>query len=202
MRDTWVIGLVVLLINAIYFAFNKEVTKRAKFTAKFAMVMMLGFSVLAILFISGYAMEDPGGTEGALMVAAMVVPTIVFGLLAWKKTSWVKPVLFVFTLLALIANLVTIIFPEQYFTFFNTQGPWLGTGSFIFTVVAAVYGYYGDRFIAGVLLVIITLMPFLATLVTRDPMAALAGGSSAALLTPGLIAGLLLLVSNRLQKAN
>lgn len=199
MRDTWIIVAIALFANVIYGRFRKDTAKRAKFAAKFAMVMMLGFSVLAILFISGYAMEDPGGTEGALMVAGLVVPTIGLSLLAWKKPEWMKPVLYVFVLLAIIANLLTIVFPEQYFTFFNTEGPWLGTGSFVFTVVAAVYGYHADRFVAGVLLVIVSLLPFIATLATRDPMAALAGGSSAALLTPGFTAGLLLLLSNRIS---
>jgi hypothetical protein len=47
---------------------------------------------------------------------------------------------------------------------------------------------------------IITLVPFFVALVGRDPMAALAGGSSAAALTPGFTAALLLLISNNFQE--
>lgn len=200
MRQTWLVVALVLGINAIYFFVRKDNAKRAHFAAKFALWMMIGFAVLGGLFIAGYALEDPGGTEGAILVGSWAIPMLVLSVLAWKKISLVKPILLVFVALALIANVITIAFPDQYLTFFNTEGPWLGVGSFAFTVVATVYGYHSDRKLAGLLLLVVTLVPFVATLLTRDPMAALAGGSSAAALTPGFTAGVLLLISNQFQQ--
>lgn len=200
MRDTWVIVLVVLGINGIYFAVRKDNAKRARFSAKFALWMMLGFAVLGGLFIAGYALEDPGGSEGALLVAAWAVPLVVLSILAWKKPDLTKPLLFIFAGAAVLANVLTLVFPDKYWTFFNTEGPWLGVGSFVFTIVATVYGYHADRKQAGWLNILIALMPFVATLISGDPMAALAGGSSAAALTPGFTAGILLLLSDRFAK--
>ena len=200
MRDTWVIVLLVLGINGIYFAVRKDNAKRAKFSAKFALWMMLGFAVLGGLFIAGYALEDPGGTEGALLVASWAVPLVVLSILAWKKPYLTKPLLINFAGAAVLANVLTLAFPDKYWTFFNTEGPWLGVGSFVFTIVATVYGYHADRNLAGWLNILIALMPFVATLISRDPMAALAGGSSAAALTPGFTAGILLLLSDRFAK--
>ena len=200
MRNTWVIVALVLGINAIYLARQKDNAKRAHFTAKFSLWMMIGFALLGGLFIAGYAFEDPGGSEGFLLVASWAVPMVVLSILAWQKPNFVKPVLLIFVALALIANILTLVFPDQYFTFFNTEGPWLGVGSYAFTVVATVYGYYADRRLAGILLLITTLVPFFVALVGRDPMAALAGGSSAAALTPGFTAGLLLLISDNFHQ--
>ena len=202
MRQTWVVVAIALLATAIYFQFRKDAAQRAKFSAKFALWMMLGFALLGGLFIAGYALEDPGGTEGALLVAAWAVPMVLLSVLAWQKPTIVKPILLLFVALALIANIVTLAFPKEYWTFFNSEGPWLGVGSFAFTVVATVYGYHAERKLAGILLIIITVVPFFITLVSRDPMAALAGGSSAAALTPGFTAGLLMLISDRYQKQN
>lgn len=202
MRQTWIVVAIALGINAIYFAMHKESAKRAKFAAKFALWMMLGFALLGGLFIAGYALEDPGGSEGAILVASWAVPMAVLSILAWHKPTLVKPILLIFVALALIANIVTLAFPKEYWTFFNSEGPWLGVGSFAFTVVATVYGYHADRKLAGILLVIITVVPFVIALVSRDPMAALAGGSSAAALTPGFTAGLLMLISDKYQKQN
>lgn len=200
MRDTWIIVVAILGINAIYFAAKKDNAKRAKFAAKFALWMMLGFAVLGGLFIAGYALEEPGGNEGALLVASWAVPLVVLPFLAWKKTEWIKPLLWVFAAAALLANIFTLISPEKYWSFFNTEGPWLGIGSFVFTVVATVYGYHADRKLAGLMNIFITMMPFIVALVSRDSMAALAGGSSAAALTPGFTAGILLLLSDRFAK--
>lgn len=200
MRQTWIVVAIALIAIAIYFQFRKEPSDRARFSAKFALWMMLGFALLGGLFIAGYALEDPGGTEGALLVASWAVPMVLLSLLAWQKPTLVKPILLIFVALALIANVVTLAFPKEYWTFFNSEGPWLGVGSFAFTVVATVYGYHADRKLAGILLVVITLVPFFIALVSRDPMAALAGGSSAAALTPGFTAGLLMLISSKYQK--
>lgn len=206
MRQTWIVVAIALGINAIYFSRHKDDIKRAMFSAKLALWMMLGFALLGGLFIAGYALEDPGGTEGAILVASWAVPMVLLSVIAWQKPNIVKPILLIFVALALAANIVTLVFPDQYWTFFNTEGPWLGVGSFAFTVVATVYAYHADRKadrkLAGISLLIVTLVPFFVALISRDPMAALAGGSSAAALTPGFTAGLLMLISAKYQKQN
>ena len=87
----------------------------------------------------------------------------------------------------------------KYSEFFHTEGPWLGVGSFVFTIAATVWGYQSKRVRAGLMSITVALLPLLEVVRMGEPQAILGAGSSAALLTPGFIAGVLLIMSDRLD---
>ena len=201
MARTLLITAFVLAINLIYFAIQQDPRKRAHFARTFALWMMLGFALLGGLFTAGYALADPGGTEGSLLVALWAVPLVVLSILAWLKYKIVKTFLWIFLISAIIVNLISVLFKDQYSTFFNDRGPWLAIGSFVFTIVATVFGYHLNARLAGWMNITITLVPLAAALIAFEPQAVLAGGSTAAALTPGFTAGLLLLISDKFARS-
>lgn len=197
MARTLLITVFVLVINLVYFAIQQDLRKRAHFASTFALWMMVGFALLGGLFTAGYALSDPGGTPGAILVAVWAVPLIVLSILAWLKYKIVKSVLWIFLISAGIVNLISVIFEAEYRTFTNDQGPWLAVGSFVFTIVATIYGYHLNARLAGWMNISIALMPFAAAAIKFEPAALLSGGSTAAALTPGFTAGILLLISDK-----
>ena len=201
MARTLLITAFVLAINLIYFAIQQDPRKRAHFASTFALWMMLGFALLGGLFTAGYALADPGGTEGAVLVALWAVPLVVLSILAWLKYKIVKTILWVFLISAVIVNLISVLFKEQYWNFFNDRGPWLAVGSFVFTIVATVFGYHLDARLAGWMNITIAVVPLAVALIAFEPQAALAGGSIAAALTPGFTAGILLLISDKFARS-
>ena len=201
MARTLLITAFVLAINLIYFAIQQDPRKRAHFASTFALWMMLGFALLGGLFTAGYALADPGGTEGAVLVALWAVPLVVLSILAWLKYKIVKTILWVFLISAVIVNLISVLFKEQYWNFFNDRGPWLAVGSFVFTIVATVFGYHLDARLAGWMNITIAVVPLAVALIAFEPQAALAGGSTAAALTPGFTAGILLLISDKFARS-
>lgn len=201
MARTLLITAFVLAINLIYFAIQQDPRKRAHFARTFALWMMLGFALLGGLFTAGYALSDPGGTEGGLLVALWAIPLVVLSILAWLKYKIVKTFLWIFLISAVIVNIISALFKEQYWTFFNDHGPWLAIGSFVFTIVATVYGYHMDARLAGWMNITIAMVPLAVALIAFDPQAALAGGSTAAALTPGFTAGILLLISDKFARS-
>ncbi len=201
MARTLLITAFVLAINLIYFAIQQDPRKRAHFARTFALWMMLGFALLGGLFTAGYALSDPGGTEGGLLVALWAIPLVLLSILAWLKYKIVKTFLWIFLISAVIVNIISALFKEQYWTFFNDRGPWLAIGSFVFTIVATVYGYHMDARLAGWMNITIAMVPLAVALIAFDPQAALAGGSTAAALTPGFTAGILLLISDKFARS-
>lgn len=190
---------VVALIHGIYYAIKRDVSKLGHFARKFARWMMLVVGVLYGLFIAGETFAEPGGSNAALLTAAWVVPLIVITLLAWRMPKVAQPILYVYFVLAIVANVISFVFPDNYREFFNTQGPWLGIGGFVFTIAATVWGYHNNKIVAGVMNIVLALLPMLGVLQMAEPAALLGAGSSAALMTPGFIAGVLLILSDQLD---
>lgn len=192
---------VVALIHGFYFAIKRDVAKLGRFAGKFAVGMMLVVGVLYGLFIGGETFAEPGeGNNPWVLTATWVVPLIVMSLLAWKAPKVAKPILIVFFVATAIANLITLFMRDDYMKFFNTEGPWLGVGSFAFTIATTIWGYNNQKLPAGIMNMTTALLPMLLTLSMGEPSAILGAGSSAALLTPGFIAGLLLVISQRLDR--
>lgn len=192
--------LVVSLIHGIYFAIKRDTSKLGRFAGKFAVGMMLVVGVLYGLFIAGETFMEPGeGNDPVVLTALWVAPLVVMTFLAWKRPKLAKPLLIFYFIAAVASNVVTLFFIDEYMRFFNTEGPWLGVGSFVFTIATTVWGYQNNKRLASAMLLTIALMPLLEVLRLGEPRAILGAGSSAALLTPGFIAGILLLVSDRLD---
>ncbi len=191
----------VLAINLVYFAIQQDPRKRAHFAKTFALWMMLGFALLGGLFTAGYALSDPGGSQGALLVAVWAVPLVVLSSLAALKYKFVGSILWVMLIAAIITNMISLVFADEYWTFINNNGPWLAVGSFVFTIVATVYGYHLNARLAGWMNITIALVPLATALIGFGSEVLRASGSTAAALTPGFTAGILLLISDRFTRS-
>ncbi|MGI9116060.1 MAG: hypothetical protein ACR2JV_00290 [Gaiellales bacterium] len=107
-----------------------------------ALVWAILFSVLAGLFASGYAMEDPGGLAGFGLVLAIFLPMLLVSLLAWKAPTVAYPILLVVTALAVVFGVWQLIDPITLRDVENQYGPISAIGSFITMVpVALVWRY-------------------------------------------------------------
>ncbi len=196
MARTLLLTVLVLAINLIYFAIQQNARKRAQFAKSFALWMMVGFGLLGGLFTAGYALADPGGSTGSLLIALWAVPLIVLSVMAWLKSKFVKPVLWVLLIAAGITNLVSLFFSDEYREFIDQRGPWLAVGSFAFTIVATVFGYHLDARLGGLMNIAIALMPIAMSILAFDFKYVISVSSTAAALTPGFTAGILLLISS------
>ena len=102
-----------------------------------ALVWAILFSVLAGLFASGYAMDDPGGLAGVGLVLAIFLPIILGSLLAWKLPHIAYPILVVVTVLAIGFGAWQLIDPLTLRDLENRIGPVSAIGSFITMVPIA-----------------------------------------------------------------
>jgi hypothetical protein len=95
------------------------------------------FSLLAGLFASGYAMDDPGGLAGFGLVLAIFGPILLGALLVWKAPDVAYPVLIVVAALAVVFGLWQLIDPLTLRDFEDENGPVSAIGSFITMVPVA-----------------------------------------------------------------
>ena len=100
------------------------------------------FSILAGLFASGYAMDDPGGLAGFGFVLAIFLPIVFGSLLAWKLPQAAYPILAAVTVLAVAFGAWQLIDPLTLRDLENRVGPISAIGSFITMVpIALVWRY-------------------------------------------------------------
>jgi hypothetical protein len=98
------------------------------------------FGLVATLFVAGYALTDPGGPEGALVVAAWVVPMVVLIVLALRRPGAAKVVLDVLVLLVLAAWIWYAFDNEFWRALINERGPILAIATFAIATPAGVLG--------------------------------------------------------------
>lgn len=144
------------------------------------------FSLLAGLFASGYAMDDPGGLEGFGLVVAIFAPMILGSLLVRQAPDVAYPVLIVVAALAVVFGLWQLIDPLTLRDFEDENGPVSAIGSFITMVPVALLGRH-RAWPAALIMLVIALAGILPEFRTG-----LHFGSSAAVAVPMLLeAGLL-----------
>lgn len=96
-----------------------------------AAVVIAGlFTVLASLFASGYAMEDPGGLAGLGLVALIMVPILVGIALAVKAPELAYRILLAVTALAVAVGVWQLIDPRSLHDWEFTNGPITAIASF------------------------------------------------------------------------
>jgi hypothetical protein len=115
--------------------------------------VMLGFAAtvvfgaLAGLFIAGEALSDPGGSSGALMVAAWAVPLAALIVLALVRPETGQQVLVGVTALAVLVTLVqatVTMFPREW-------GPLSAVVTYVAGIAAGCLGLHRPRAAAGML---------------------------------------------------
>lgn len=163
-----------------------------------AFVLMILWSAAFGLFAAGYALEDPGGLSGAVIVGVPAAVVLLLAVLALWRPGWAAPVFVILTALAIavaVADAFRIGFDR------NLVGP-LGAVSSL--VVAAGLGFLGlsRTKLAGLLLVILSLASFGVLMAgtvragpDRPPLSAILTGSSGVGLVPMLLVGALFLVA-------
>jgi hypothetical protein len=187
--------LVVAAVMAIVTLRKLDRSARARALIWTATAIMAAFTVLAGLFISGYALADPGGSEGIALVASWAVPLAGLAALAWLRPSWAVPVLTVLTALLVVAGIWFAVDSASWRTFENANGPVRAVAVLVVAFPAAVLGLKRTA-VAGWLLLAVGFGP-----IALSALGSLAGVVSlSAISVIPLITGLLYLVAARMTR--
>ena len=170
--------------------------------------LLAAIGLLGSLFVIGETMTDPGGVQGALLVAAWLVPmtgACVVCLLWPRMGTWVSVVA-----LALIGGLWAwyAIAPEAWDTFMDERGPVIAIATFALGLPLAFLGLHEPRR-AGWMLVMAGVIPLLAKAVQitasgdsvgRGGLGGFLSTSATIFAVPFLACGALFLISGRLRR--
>jgi hypothetical protein len=113
---------------------------RARALVWTAAAIMAAFTVLAGMFISGYALADPGGTEGLMLIVSWALPMAALAVLAWLRPAWAAPALTVLTALLIAAGIWFAVDSASWRAFENANGPVRAVAVLILAFPAAVLG--------------------------------------------------------------
>lgn len=196
-------NLLVLLvcgtIVAVYALVARDSVRIAAFSTRVALSLVLGFAVLATLFVSGYAFEDPGGLEAWVMTGLWVLPMVGGSLWAWFSPRTVEPLLWVLTA-AIVAMSVSQGFaPQDWWEFMDERGPVGAIAALAVGVCLAVWGYHRPGR-ASIALLLVAVSPLVGALLMADLGYAAAGTSTVVAVSPFLTCALLYLLAWRLNR--
>ena len=189
--------VVVGVVLGVVFAREKDPQRRAAALTRTGAATMGVFTVLAGVFIGGYAMQDPGGNAGLLMTIVWVLPMLILAAAAWFWPAPTAPLLLALTS-AFIAACVWLAFdPAALREFINETGPVIAVSVVALSYPAVVLGLKRTA-LAGWLLVALGALPLLITIIGRSgPIASL----TAASVVP-LTCGIVYLVSVRMASGS
>ena len=176
---------------------EKDPQRRATALQRTGAAVMAVFTVLAAIFIGGYAMQDPGGNAGLLITLAWVLPMLILAVGAWFWPAPTAPLLLALAS-AFIAACVWLAFdPAALREFISENGPVIAVSVVALAFPAAVLGLKRTA-LAGWLLVALGVLPLLITIIGRSgPVGSLAAAS----VVP-LICGIVYLVSVRMASGS
>ena len=191
------VGAIAVVAVVMFMTREKDPQQRAAALQRTGAAVMAVFTVLASIFIAGYALQDPGGNAGLLMTLVWVVPMLVLAVAAWFWPAPTAPLLLALAS-AFIAACVWLAFdPAALREFISENGPVIAVSVVALAFPAAVLGLQRAA-LAGWLLVGLGVLPLLITVIGRS------GGVSslaAASVVP-LIAGISYLVSARMASGS
>ena len=113
------------------------------------------------LFMAGELLSDPGGWYGLFLVCVWVVPMLAVGALALLRPAWAAPLLSVLVGLWVLASVLTLVYAEAWRGFEDAHGPVGLIVMFALCVPLVALGR-GRSLLAGVMLLVVTLVPVLA----------------------------------------
>lgn len=173
---------VVTALVAVGFKRHPEPAERARFLRRLGFDVMAVCSTFAGLFIVGETLSDPGGWEGVGLLALWVVP-----LVAVAAVGWFLPAVAAKLFPALVAVVVGLsvwfaIDPDAWRSFEDGNGPVRAIATF---ALASALGLYGLRRTgaAGVMLLVVGLVPVALGSFGGGGMSSLAAASTAPVLT-------------------
>jgi hypothetical protein len=158
--------------------------------------IMAAFTIVAGLFISSFALADPGGTEGVMLIVSWAVPMAALAALAWLRPGWAAPALTFLSALLVLAGMWFAIDSASWRAFENANGPVRAVAVLVLAFPAAVLGLKRAA-AAGWLLLALGLGP-----IAFSALGSLAGvvPLSAVSVVP-LVTGLLFLVAARATRS-
>ena len=191
------VGAIAVVAVVMFMTREKDPQQRAAALQRTGAAVMAVFTVLASIFIAGYALQDPGGNAGLLMTLAWVVPMLVLAVAAWFWPAPTAPLLLALAS-AFIAACVWLAFdPAALREFISENGPSSPSASSPWRSRPPCSACSAQPW-AGWLLVGLGVLPLLITVIGRS------GGVSslaAASVVP-LIAGISYLVSARMASGS
>ena len=187
-----ILGSTAVLIGAVYLVRHNDQTRIAAIR-KVALFMMLGFAVLAGLFIAGETMSDPGGTRGMLLITLWLVPLLILSYLSWQLPKIAFPILLLAVLVVVILSVWEAIDPDAWQKFTNNNGPVVAITSFVVGAALSIYVYFRTTFVGSWLLIFTSLIPIFTSLVTSSGGRLLSPSSTQAANIPACVAGIMYL---------
>ena len=138
------VGAIAVVAVVMFMTREKDPQQRAVALQRTGAAVMAVFTVLAAIFIAGYALQDPGGNAGLLMTLAWVVPMLVLAVAAWFWPAPTAPLLLALAS-AFIAACVWLAFdPAALREFISENGPVIAVSVVALAFPAAVLGLQRD----------------------------------------------------------
>jgi hypothetical protein len=171
------LGAIVVFAIVIVMTRAKDPQERATTLTRTGAAVMAVFTVVAGIYIVGYAMQDPGGNPGLWMTLAWLVPMLILAAAAWFWPAVTAPLMLALSS-AFIATCVWLAFdPAALRSFVSDNGPVIAVSVVALAFPAAVLGLKSTT-MAGWLLVALGVLPLLITLIARSgPVASLTAAS-------------------------
>ena len=187
--------VVLAVVVGVAIGRQKDPRRRAGTLVKTGLALMTVFTLLAGAFIGGYAMDEPGGQAGLMMILSWAAPTLVLAALAWFWPAGSAPLLVALTAVLLAVCVWFALDPAAARDIQNANGPVLAVGVVVLAFDAAVLGVKRAH-TAGWLLLALGAVPLLITVLARSgPAASLAAASVVPLVT-----GAIYLVASRMTR--
>ena len=176
--------VVFAVVMGVVLSREKDPQRRAAALTRTGAAVMAAFTVIGGVFIGGFAMQEPGGTNGTLITLAWVVPMLILAVSAWFWPAATAPLLLALAS-AFIAACVWLAFdPAALSAFLSDNGPVIAVSVLALALPAAILGLKVTA-LAGWLLVGLGVLPLLITIIGRS---GAVGSLIAASLVP-LVAG-------------
>lgn len=192
-----VAAVVLAAVVGVVIGPQQDPQRRAGTLVKTGLALMSVFTLLAGVFIGGYAMDEPGGQAGLMMILSWAAPTLVLAALAWFWPAGSAPLLVALTAVLVALCVWFALDPAAARSVQNANGPVLAVGVVAVAFAAAVLGLKRTR-TAGWLLLALGAVPLLVTILAKSgPAASLAAASVVPLVT-----GAIYLVASRMTRGS
>jgi hypothetical protein len=190
------LGAIVVLAVVMVLTRKQDPQRRATALTRTGAGVMAVFTLLAKIFIAGYALQDPAGNAGLLITLWWVAPMLILAVAAWFWPAPTAPLLLALSS-AFVASCVWLAFdPAALSAFLTDNGPLLAVSVVALAFPAAILGLKRTA-LAGWLLVALGVLPLLITIIGRSG----AVGSLIAASVVSLVCGIAYLVSARMTRA-
>jgi len=188
-------AVVLAAVAGVVLVREKDPQRRARGLVKMGAVVLTVFTVAAVAFIGGYALDQPGGMTGLMMTLSWFAPMVVLAALAWFRPAGASPLLAALAVLLVAVCVWFALDPATARSLQDSNGPVVAIGVVALAFPAAVLGLKRSG-PAGWLLFGIGTLPLLITVLGRSgPAASLAAASAVPLIT-----GITYLVAARLAR--